>query len=62
MTNRLYFGDSLEVMGEDFDDEFIDLIYLGPPFNSKRLTRHSMALARQAGADIGILTPASKIA
>jgi site-specific DNA-methyltransferase (adenine-specific) len=36
-TNRLYFGDCLEVMREDIPDESIDLIYLDPPFNSKRL-------------------------
>ena len=35
--NRLYFGDCLDVMREDIDDESIDLIYLDPPFNSKRL-------------------------
>ena len=37
MTNRLYFGDCLEVMREDIADESVDLIYLDPPFNSKRL-------------------------
>ena len=36
-TNRLYFGDCLEVMREDIPDESVDLIYLDPPFNSKRL-------------------------
>ncbi len=36
-TNRLYFGDCLEVMREDIHDESVDLIYLDPPFNSKRL-------------------------
>ncbi len=37
MTNRLYFGDNLEVMREEIGDESVDLIYLDPPFNSKRL-------------------------
>ena len=37
MTNRLYFGDCLDVMREDIPDESTDLIYLDPPFNSKRL-------------------------
>ena len=37
MTNRLYFGDCLDVMREDIPDESVDLIYLDPPFNSKRL-------------------------
>ena len=36
-ANRLYFGDCLEVMREDVPDESVDLIYLDPPFNSKRL-------------------------
>ena len=35
--NRLYFGDCLEVMREDIPSESVDLIYLDPPFNSKRL-------------------------
>ena len=37
MTNRLYFGDCLDVMREDIADASVDLIYLDPPFNSKRL-------------------------
>ena len=36
-SNRLYFGDCLDVMREDIPDESVDLIYLDPPFNSKRL-------------------------
>ena len=36
-VNRLYFGDCLEVMREDIPDESVDLIYLDPPYNSKRL-------------------------
>ena len=36
-ANRLYFRDCLEVMREDIPSESIDLIYLDPPFNSKRL-------------------------
>ena len=35
--DRLYFGDCLEVMQKDLDDDSVDLIYLDPPFNSKRL-------------------------
>ena len=34
---RLYFGDCLDVMREDLADESVDLIYLDPPFNSKRI-------------------------
>ena len=36
-ANRLYFGDCLEVMRENIPSESVDLIYLDPPFNSKRL-------------------------
>ena len=34
--NRLYFGDNLQVLREHLADESVDLIYLDPPFNSKR--------------------------
>ena len=36
-TNRLYFGDCLDVMRDDIPTESVDLIYLDPPFNSRRL-------------------------
>jgi len=37
-TNVLYFGDNLEILRnrDYFPDECIDLIYLDPPFNSKK--------------------------
>lgn len=35
-TNQLYLGDNLDVLRESIDDESVDLIYLDPPFNSKR--------------------------
>jgi DNA modification methylase len=37
--NQLYFGDSLDVLKklcQDNPNGFIDLIYIDPPFNSKR--------------------------
>lgn len=34
--NRLYFGDNLHVLREHVADESVDLVYLDPPFNSKR--------------------------
>ena len=34
MTNRLYYGDNLNVLREHVRDESVDLIYLDPPFNS----------------------------
>ena len=36
-SNCLYFGDCLDIMPEYIPDESVDLIYLDPPFNSKRL-------------------------
>ncbi len=36
MNNILYFGDNLDILREHIADESIDLIYLDPPFNSKR--------------------------
>lgn len=35
--NRLYFGDCLDIIEEFLPDESVDLIYLDPPFNSKRI-------------------------
>jgi hypothetical protein len=34
--NQLYFGDNLNVLRETIASESVDLIYLDPPFNSKR--------------------------
>ena len=34
--NQLYFGDNLMVLRDHIKDESVDLIYLDPPFNSKR--------------------------
>lgn len=34
MTNRLYYGDNLDVLRDHIADESIDLVYLDPPFNS----------------------------
>ena len=36
MSNKLYFGDNLAVLRDSIRDESVDLIYLDPPFNSKR--------------------------
>ena len=35
-TNVLYFGDNLEILRKYIPDESVDLIYLDPPFNSKK--------------------------
>ena len=34
--NALYYGDNLHVLREHIQAESVDLIYLDPPFNSKR--------------------------
>jgi site-specific DNA-methyltransferase (adenine-specific) len=34
--NTLYLGDCLEVLRENIPDESVDLVYIDPPFNSKR--------------------------
>ncbi|MCK4720255.1 site-specific DNA-methyltransferase, partial [bacterium] len=34
--NKLFYGDNLDVLKESIMDESIDLIYIDPPFNSKR--------------------------
>lgn len=36
MTNKLHFGDNLDVLREKVADESVDLVYLDPPFNSNR--------------------------
>ncbi|MCF7809828.1 restriction endonuclease [bacterium] len=36
MKNRLFYGDCLDVLQNRIEDESIDLIYIDPPFNSKR--------------------------
>jgi site-specific DNA-methyltransferase (adenine-specific) len=35
-TNTLYYGDNFDVMRQHVADSSVDLIYLDPPFNSKR--------------------------
>ena len=50
-ANRLYFGDCLEVMREDIPDDSVDLIYLDPPFNSKRLYNAYMGGAQWVAFD-----------
>jgi site-specific DNA-methyltransferase (adenine-specific) len=35
-TNVLYYGDNLEILRKYIPDNSVDLIYLDPPFNSKR--------------------------
>jgi len=36
MKNTLYYGDNLDVLRKYIKDETVDLVYIDPPFNSKR--------------------------
>jgi site-specific DNA-methyltransferase (adenine-specific) len=36
IMNKLYYGDCLDILKSSIEDESIDLIYIDPPFNSKR--------------------------
>lgn len=35
-NNLLFYGDNLEILRNYIEDESIDLVYLDPPFNSKK--------------------------
>ncbi len=50
-ANRLYFGDCLDIMREDLPDGCADLIYLDPPFNSKRIYNAFMGGAQWVAFD-----------
>jgi len=54
MTNRLYYGDNLDVLREHIADESVDLIYLDPPFNSNAGYNVLFKSASGAGADASI--------
>lgn len=47
--NHLYFGDNLEVLRQYVGDESVDLVYLDPPFNSKR--NYSVIFSRAGGQE-----------
>ena len=36
ITNKLYYGDNLDILREHVPDASVDLVYLDPPFNSNR--------------------------
>ena len=36
-NNKLFYGDNLTIMEEFIPSNSIDLIYLDPPFNSKKI-------------------------
>lgn len=36
MTNRLYYGDNLDILRRKIASDSVDLCYIDPSFNSKR--------------------------
>ena len=56
-ANRLYFGDCLDVMRQDIPSESVDLIYLDPPFNSKRLYSAPIGSKVAGAAFLGAAVP-----
>ena len=34
--NKLFYGDNLEILRQHIADDSVDLVYIDPPFNSKR--------------------------
>ena len=58
MSRQLFFGDNLQVMRERIADASVDLIYLDPPFNSKRdynlLFKTPRTLAKKAKKDTAV--------
>ena len=47
--NTLFYGDNLPILREYIPDESIDLIYLDPPFNSKRT--YNVLFKNESGED-----------
>lgn len=54
MTNKLFYGDNLDVLREHVADESVDLIYLDPPFNSNASYNILFKSPAGAGADASI--------
>lgn len=54
MTNRLYYGDNLDVLRDHVKDESVDLVYLDPPFNSNATYNVLFKSHGGAGADASI--------
>ena len=54
MSNRLYYGDNLDVLRSHVREESIDLVYLDPPFNSNAGYNLLFKSATGNGADASI--------
>ncbi|PXA83816.1 site-specific DNA-methyltransferase [Nostoc sp. 3335mG] len=50
MSNRLYYGDNLDVLRAHVRDESVDLVYLDPPFNSN--TGYNLLFASAASSRV----------
>lgn len=48
VTNRLFYGDNLDVLRKSVASESVDLVYLDPPFNSNR--NYNVIFARNASS------------
>jgi site-specific DNA-methyltransferase (adenine-specific) len=48
-TNRLYYGDNLQILRDYIATESVDLIYLDPPFNSNR--SYNVLFKEESGQD-----------
>ncbi len=44
-SNRLYYGDNLDILSRYIKDESVDVVYLDPPFNSP--VRHCRTTSRR---------------
>lgn len=51
-TNKLYYGDNLEVLRRYVPDQSVDLVYLDPPFNSRQSAATRRPLHRRHPADL----------
>lgn len=54
MTNKLFYGDNLDVLRKDIASESVDLVYLDPPFNSNANYNILFKDRTGAGADAQI--------
>jgi len=46
--NLLYYGDNLDILRNHIADDFVDLVYLDPPFNSN--ASYNVLFAEQNGS------------
>ena len=63
MVNALYYGDNLEILRDQIPDEWVDLVYLDPPFNSNanyNVLFKEKTGRRVAGADQDNRRPAER--